>query len=100
LKEAVPRASRVALLWNPLAPAAETYRKVVESAAGKLGVSLQVVDARGRNEFESAFAAMARERIDAVVVLPDPVFFTARTQVVELATKYRLPAVYHAREFV
>jgi len=100
LMEAVPRASRVALLWNPLAPAAETYRKVVESAAGKLGVSLQVVDARGRNEFEGAFAAMARERVDAVVVLPDPVFFTARAQVVDLATKYRLPAVYHAREFV
>ena len=100
LKEAVPRASRVALLWNPLPPGAETYRKSVESAAVKLGLSLQAVEARGRNEFEGAFAAIARQRVDAVVVLSDPVFFTARKQVVELATKYRLPAVYHAREFV
>ena len=100
LKEAVPRATRLALLWNPLPPGAETYRKEVEHAARKLGVSLRAVEARGRNEFEGAFAAMAREGADAVVVLPDPVFFTARKQVVELATKYRLPAVYHAREVV
>ena len=100
LKEAVPRATRVALLWNPLPPGAETYRKEAENAARKLGVSLRTVEARGRNEFEGAFAAMAREGADAVVVLPDPLFFTARKQVVELTTKYRLPAVYHAREFV
>jgi putative ABC transport system substrate-binding protein len=100
LKEAVPRASRVALLWNPLPPGAETFRKAVEGAARKLGVSLQAVEVRGRDEFEGAFAAMARERADAVVVQPDPVFFTARAQVVLLATKHRLPAVFHAREFV
>jgi putative tryptophan/tyrosine transport system substrate-binding protein len=62
LKETVPRASRVALLVNPLAPAAQTYRNAVESAAGKLGVSLLIVDARGRSEFEDAFATMARGR--------------------------------------
>ena len=100
LKEAVPGASRVALLWNPVPPGAETYRKVVESAARKLGVSLQAVEVRGRNEFEGAFAAMARERADGVVVLPDPVLFTARAQIVLLATRHRLPTVFHAREFV
>jgi putative tryptophan/tyrosine transport system substrate-binding protein len=100
LKETVPSASRVALLVNPLAPAAQTYRTAVESAAGKLGVSLLIVDARGRSEFEDAFATMARGRADALVVLPDPVFFTARVQIVELAKKHRLPAVYHASEVV
>ena len=100
LKEVAPRATRVALLWNPLPPGAETYRNEVEGAARKLGLSLRAVEARGRNEFDGAFAAMAREGADAVVVLPDPLFFTARKQVVELATKYRLPAIYHAREFV
>jgi putative ABC transport system substrate-binding protein len=100
LKEAVPSASRVALLWNPLPPGAETYRNVVENAARRLRVSLHSVEARGRNEFEGAFAAMARERVDGLVVLPDPMFYTARTQIVLLATKHRLPAVYHAREFV
>ncbi len=100
LKEAVPKASRVALLWNPLPPGAETYRKEVESAARKLGVSLQVVEVRGRDEFEGAFAAMTRERADAVVVLPDPIFFTARIQIVALTTKHRLPTMYPQREFV
>jgi putative ABC transport system substrate-binding protein len=96
----VPQATRVAVLWNPLPPGAETYRKVVENAASKLGITIQLADVRGRDEFERAFATMARERADAVVVLPDPIFFTARKQVVELATKYRLPAVYHASEIV
>ena len=100
LKEAFPRASRVALLWNPLPPGSETYRQVVESAARKLGVRLQAVEVRGRDEFEGAFVAMTRERADAVVVLGDPIFFTARIQVVALATKHRLPAMFHAREFV
>ena len=100
LKEAVPKASRVALLWNPLPPAAETYKKIVESAARKLGLSLHAVEVRGRDEFERTFAAIVQERADGVVVLPDPVLFTARAQVVLLATKHRLPAVYHAREFV
>jgi putative ABC transport system substrate-binding protein len=100
LKQAVPRASRIALLWNPLFPGVESYRKAVESAAQTLGVSLHAVEARGRDDFDNAFAAMVRQRVDALVVLPDPVFFTARAQIVELATKHQLPAVYHAREVV
>ena len=100
LKEAVPRASRVALLRNPLPPSAETYRRIVESATQKLGLTLQVVDVRGRDEFEGAFAAIVRGQADAVVVDSDPIFFTARSQIVQLAAKHRLPGVYHAREFV
>jgi putative tryptophan/tyrosine transport system substrate-binding protein len=100
LKEAVPRASRVALLWNPRSPGAQTYRQATESAALKLDLTLHAVEAHGRDEFESAFAAMSRQRADALVVLPDPLFFTARAQVVELAAAHRLPAVYHAREVV
>jgi len=100
LKEAVPTASRVALLWNPLPPSAETYRKMVEGAAETLGIRLQIVSARARSEFDGAFSAMTRERADALVVLPDPVFFTARSQVVRLAKQHKLPAVYHAREMV
>jgi len=87
-------------LWNPLPPAAATYRKAVETSARKLGISVLAVEARGRDEFAAAFTAIAQQRVDGVVVLPDPVFFTARKQVVELATKHRLPAVYHARELV
>ena len=49
---------------------------------------------------DAAFESMWRARVDGVIVLPDPLFFTARVQVVALATQYRLAAVFHAREFV
>jgi putative ABC transport system substrate-binding protein len=58
------------------------------------------VEARGRAEFQGAFATMEREGAHALMVLPDPIFFTARQQIVELATKHRLPSIFHAREIV
>jgi putative ABC transport system substrate-binding protein len=100
LKAATPQATRVALLWNPLPPSAATYRRIVEDAAIKLGLNVQVVEVRGRDEFEGAFAAIVRGRADALVVDSDPVFFTARSQLVGLAAKHQLPAIYQAREFV
>ena len=100
LKEAVPRASRVAFLWNPLPPGAGVYRSALEAAARKLGVTLQVIEVRSRDELDAAFAAMVRGNADALVVDSDPLFFTARTQIVGLAAKHRLPAMYQAREIV
>jgi putative ABC transport system substrate-binding protein len=100
LKEAAPRVSRVAFLWNPVPLGAGTYKNAVESTARKLGVSFQSVEVRGRDEFESAFAAMVRERANGLVVASDPVLFGPRSQVVLLAGKNRLPAVYTQREFV
>jgi len=99
-REIVPRAQRVALLWNPLPAGADTYRKAAENAARSLGVALQVVEVRARDDLEPAFDAIARDRVDGVWVLPDPLAFTARRQVVALAAKHRLPAVYWQREFV
>ncbi|MGH8675664.1 MAG: ABC transporter substrate-binding protein [Burkholderiales bacterium] len=72
----------------------------METAAAKLGVTILAVEVRGRDEFEAAFASIARERIEALVVLPDPIFFTARAQVVQLTVRHRLAAVFHAKEFV
>jgi putative ABC transport system substrate-binding protein len=100
LKEVAPRVSRVAFLWNPVPPGAETTKSMVESAARKLGLTFQSVEVRGRNEFEGAFAAMVRERANGVVVAQDPVILGPRSQVVLLAARSRLPAVYGLREFV
>ena len=100
LKQAVPGASRAALLINPLSPAADTYRKVIEAAAKKLGLSMQTVEIHRREELEAAFAAMAKARIEAMVVHSDPVLFTARIQLVELALKHRLAGVYYFSEYV
>ena len=99
LKEAAPRVSRVAFLWNPVPPGAGSYKNVAESAARSLGVTFQSVEVRGRNEFEGAFAAMVREHANGVVVATDPMFVGPRSQVVLLVAKSRLPAVYGLREF-
>ena len=99
LKEAVPGVSRVALVWNPVPPGAGTYKDVVERAARKLGVALQSVEVRGRDDVESGYAAMVRGRADGVVVLPDPVIFSVREKVALLAEKNRLPVVSGLREF-
>ena len=90
----------MALLRNPTAPAAETYRKVIESAARKLGLVMQTVDIRRREELEAAFATVARDRVDAIVVHSDPVLFTARARLVHWAMKHRLPGVYYFKEYV
>jgi len=99
LKEVVPRVSRVAFLWNPVPKGAVLYKNAVESAARNLGVTFQSVEVRGENEFEAAFAAMVRERVNGLVVTSDPFLFGFRSRLVLLAAKHRLPAVYVPREF-
>ena len=99
LKEAAPRVSRVAFLWNPVPPGAGTSKNVVESAARTLGVTFQSVEVRGPNELEGAFAAIVRKRANGLVVLADPVTLAPRSQIVLLAARSRLPAVYGLREF-
>jgi putative tryptophan/tyrosine transport system substrate-binding protein len=100
LKEAVPGISRVAYLWNPVPPGSDTYRKAVESAATRLGVTLRPTQVRGRDEFERAFTIMVQERADAVVVAQDPLLFSARSQLALQAATHRLPAMYGNREYV
>ena len=100
LKAAVPRASHIAYLWNPVPPGADTYRKAVESAAARLGVTLHSAQVRERADLAPAFKAMAQARAAAVVVAQDPLLFSARRQVVLQAAMHRLPAMYGNREFV
>jgi putative tryptophan/tyrosine transport system substrate-binding protein len=100
LKQIVPRASRVAVLWSPANPAGLLGFRETESAARVLGVTLQSLPVRQHDELATAFAAMARERADGLVVVTDPLTWTARREIVQLATKHRLPAVYELREYV
>jgi putative tryptophan/tyrosine transport system substrate-binding protein len=62
-------------------------------------VQLQLLEARGPNEFDNAFAAMARERAEALLVVLDPFFGIHRAQLRDLAAKNRLPAMYGSREY-
>ena len=101
LKEVVPKASRVAFLWNGN-PGGALGFKETQAAAQRLGMTLQSLVVRGRepHEFERVFSAMATERADAAAVLTDPATFSQRKLVADLAAKHRLPAVYELREFV
>ncbi len=98
LKELVPKVSRVAVLWNPANPSNEPQLREAEVAARTLRVRLQPLEVRGPNDFDSVFAAMTRERADAVIVIVEGVFLDNRTHIARLAERARLPAVYGLRE--
>ena len=99
LKEAAPKVSRVGVLWNPANPANLSYMPVLRAAAQKLGVKLQPAEAREPDQFERAFASMAADGAQALIVVIDPLTVRYRARIVELAAKNRLPAMYGFREF-
>ena len=100
LKEAVPRASRVAVLGNPSDPEWASQVIEVDAAARALGLRLQRVEARGPEEFDAAFAAIARERADALLVAGGSTFLVNRVKLADLALKARLPTMGSFREGV
>ena len=100
LREAIPGASRVAVLVNPADPAKAFDVRDIQTTAQALGVQLQTMEVRGPDEFEGAFAAMTREHAEALLVLGDPLTLTYRIRIVDLVAKSRLPAMYDLREFV
>jgi putative ABC transport system substrate-binding protein len=102
LREVVPELSRVAALWHPNAYSERTMagiRKEMEVAAGTLGLQLQLVPAAGRDDLVSAFAAMATEHAEALIVMPSPMLFAQYRRIVSHAENSRLPGMGAAREF-
>jgi putative ABC transport system substrate-binding protein len=99
LKQAVPGISRVAVLGGPAYPLG-TGARAIESAARALGVTLQTIVVRTPAEIDGAFAAMREQRIDGLLVLPDPMFTIQNRRIPELAARHRLPAIYELSEFV
>ncbi len=93
LREATPRVSRVALLWNPPGSSPD-YMKDTQMAARSLGVTLQSVEIRTADDFERAFASVLKGRPEALVVGPGQFLFTHQRRVVEFALKNRLPSIY------
>jgi putative tryptophan/tyrosine transport system substrate-binding protein len=103
LKEIVPGLSRVVVLWHPRAYGERTMAgmlKEIESAAESLGTRLQLVPAASPADLDSAFAAMAKERTDGLIVFPSPMLFSQYPRIVAFAADNRLPAMYVAREGV
>jgi putative ABC transport system substrate-binding protein len=99
LKEVVPTASRVAVLWNPANPGNVPQMRAAEVAARTMGVRLQPVEVRNPGELDSAFAAMTKQRAGALIVLADSMFSEHRTRIADLAAKSRLASVYGLPEF-
>jgi putative ABC transport system substrate-binding protein len=96
LKEALPKISRVAVLWS----AATTVGRGAYEAAGRaLGLRIQFVEVRGADDLGRAFAALVGEHVDAVLVPGDTLLFTERQRVAALAREHRLPGIYSLREF-
>jgi putative tryptophan/tyrosine transport system substrate-binding protein len=100
LKEVLPTATRVAVLWNPANPGHALMVREADVAAQRLGVQLHRVEARGPEAFDGAFAAMTRADAGALLVLGDPMFFDHRSRLAELAATSRLPTVSNDRVFV
>jgi ABC-type uncharacterized transport system substrate-binding protein len=99
LKETVPDAARVAILWNPSNPAGDHYVRVLRGAAEKLAVTLAAQAISNPDQLEAAFTAMVGARAQGLVVVVDPLIVQYRERVVALAAKSRLPAMYGFREF-
>ena len=99
LKEVVPKTSRLALLWNPKTMLTARAKEVQDRAKAQR-VKLESFEVRAPDEFDGAFVAMAKGRVDGLIVLADPLTVRYRTRIVELAAKNRLPTIYQFAEFV
>jgi putative ABC transport system substrate-binding protein len=98
LKEAVPGVTRVAYLWHSARIGPRALQEL-ETAARSLGMQLQPVEVRDPYPFDQAFATMAEAHADALITMPGAVFLSRRTQIVDLASKTRLPGIFPDREF-
>ena len=99
LKEVIPQLSHVAVLWTPGHPGIQSWRKA-ELAAQSLGVQLQAAEVRDRADLEPAFAAIKRERAEALIMLRSPILVNDLTKrILNLAAESRLAAIYDDQRF-
>ena len=99
LKEAVPRASRVAVLWNAASPDKGLELRNTEAAAQSLGVTLRPTEVRVPGDFAGAFSAILKGRPHALVVFSEPLTSSHQKLIVEFALKNRLPIISEVKEF-
>jgi len=100
LRELVPSATRVAVLVNPAnTTTTESTLRDVASAARAIGLQIMVLKTSTSREIDAAFDTFVRERPDALFVNPDPFFLSHRVQLVHLASRHAVPAIYGVREF-
>src|SRR5262245_35217154 len=99
LKETVLRVTRFSTLLNPTHPVAKVFVRESDTVARALGIRLQFFEARDPTQLDSALSHIAKERTGALLVLPDPLFFSQRKVIVDFALKRHLPSMFLFREF-
>ena len=99
LRELVPQASLIAALINHSRPIAQSQTVELQAAAKKFGQQIQIVHAASEQELEPAFATIAQSKAGGLLVAADAFFNAKREQIVSLATRYAIPAIYEQRSF-
>ena len=100
LKESFPKVSRVGVFWNPASPSNALSWKETEAAARPAALRLQSLEVKSTKDFEGAFAAAVKGRVDALITIRDNVTNTGRPQIVAFAAKHRLPGIYPSVDYV
>jgi putative ABC transport system substrate-binding protein len=100
LKEIVPNLSSIAVLSNPKNPQQKIEMKEMQTAAQAIGLQLYPAEVSTEDELENAFVAMNKAGVQAIILLTDSIFFSERKRIVDLAGKYKLPAMYFFPVFV
>lgn len=100
LKDIAPSARQFALLFNPATVSRTGIANDIASYERTLAVPVLILEVRGPEDFDAAFAAMARERVDAVSIVADATLFTHRLRLGELCLKYRLPSVWGGKDYL
>ena len=100
MRELRPNATTIAVLVNPNSPNAEIQVNDIQIAARSVGLQVDILNASAIREIDAAFTRLAQMRADALLVAADPFFFNRASQLVVLATRHAIPALYSRREFV
>jgi putative ABC transport system substrate-binding protein len=100
LKEALPQATRIGVLFSSTAPSHIPALRAIEAAAAKLGVEIEAVPVRSVEDLDGAFARMDRARVDGFLVVASSLTFSARGFLAELVLKHRLPAMFGTKDDV
>ena len=99
LRELTPEATNVGALVNPIRPSVDTQVRDLQEAAKALGLQLLIARAGTEPELQTSFAELSARKIDALLVAADPFFNSRREQVLALAARIAVPAIYQWREF-
>jgi ABC-type uncharacterized transport system substrate-binding protein len=100
LRELLPGAVRLAVLFNPTGPNTESIARDLEAARRAMGLQIHILNASTNIEIDAAFAALASDRPDALFVAPDPLFFSRRVQLALLAARHGIPTTFSVRDNV